>query len=172
MNCMLCQNCGKNQANAHIKKIINGNAKELHLCSECAAALGYGNLVGEFGLNLGDLIGSMFEVNSPRAKALPTEQKCSSCGASFEDFVQTGKAGCSNCYITFYDRLLPSLQRIHGRTGHSGKVPSSAGKDLKIKKELENLKADLNASIEAQEFERAATLRDRIREIERTVQES
>ena len=39
-------------------------------------------------------------------------------------------------------------------------------------KELENLKADLNASIEAQEFERAATLRDRIREIDRTVQES
>ena len=169
---MLCQNCGKNQANAHIKKIVNGTANELHLCSECASNLGYGNLVGGFGLDLGDLIGSMFEVNSPRAKAMPTEQRCKSCSASFEDFVQTGKAGCADCYETFYDRLLPSLQRIHGRTVHSGKVPSSAGKDLKMKKELETLKAELTASIEAQEFEKAATLRDKIKEIERTVQES
>mgnify|MGYP003506214751 CR=1 FL=1 len=39
---MLCQNCNKNEANMHMKRIINGRAAEVHLCSDCARSLGYG----------------------------------------------------------------------------------------------------------------------------------
>lgn len=38
---MLCQNCGKYEATTHIKRIVNGEATEAHLCSDCARALGY-----------------------------------------------------------------------------------------------------------------------------------
>ncbi len=34
---MICQICGKNLANVHFKSVINGVAKELYLCSSCAA---------------------------------------------------------------------------------------------------------------------------------------
>ncbi len=34
---MICQICGKNTANVHLKSIVNGRIKELYICSECAA---------------------------------------------------------------------------------------------------------------------------------------
>ena len=61
---MLCQNCGKNEATTHLKRIINGEKAETHLCSQCASALGYGSIFSGFGLNLGDLLVD-FSVNFP-----------------------------------------------------------------------------------------------------------
>ncbi len=40
---MLCQSCGKRQANTHVKTIINGELTEHSLCSEYAHKMGYGN---------------------------------------------------------------------------------------------------------------------------------
>ena len=34
---MICQICGKNTANVHLKTIINGRIKEIFICSECAS---------------------------------------------------------------------------------------------------------------------------------------
>ncbi len=34
---MICQICGKNLANVHFKSVINGVAKEVYMCSSCAA---------------------------------------------------------------------------------------------------------------------------------------
>ena len=40
---MLCQNCGKNEANIRYTQIVNGVKKEMALCSECAEKLGVEN---------------------------------------------------------------------------------------------------------------------------------
>ena len=48
---MLCQNCGKYEATTHVKRIINGESAEAHLCSDCAKALGYNDVFGGFGNN-------------------------------------------------------------------------------------------------------------------------
>ena len=37
---MLCEKCGKNNANVHITRNINGKVTELHLCEECAKTSG------------------------------------------------------------------------------------------------------------------------------------
>ena len=34
---MICQICGKNNANVHLRTIVNGRIKEIYICSECAA---------------------------------------------------------------------------------------------------------------------------------------
>ena len=39
---MKCQNCGKNEVNFHYSSNVNGCVTETHLCSECAAKTGYG----------------------------------------------------------------------------------------------------------------------------------
>jgi protein arginine kinase activator len=62
---------------------------------------------------------------------------------------------------------LPSIQRIHGKTAHTGKVPSGAGEGLKKERELERLRSELAKCIEAQQYEKCAELRDRIRELEK-----
>ena len=54
---MLCQNCGKREATTHIKRVVNGETSESHLCAECAASLGYADVFSGFGLSFGDLLG-------------------------------------------------------------------------------------------------------------------
>ena len=45
---MKCQKCGANNANTHVKTVINGEIKEYDLCSECAKKMGYTNIFGNF----------------------------------------------------------------------------------------------------------------------------
>ena len=162
---MLCQNCERNEATTHIKRVVNGETAETHLCADCAAHLGYGDFFSGFGLNLGEIFGSF-------AGALPAagESKvirCPKCGCSFEDIAREGKLGCAECYTTFYDKLLPSLQRIHGRIQHNGKVSETAGEENKKVSRLEQLREELNMAVAEQNFELAAKLRDEIRAIEK-----
>lgn len=82
------------------------------------------------------------------------------------DIAKTGKVGCAQCYETFFDDLLPSIRRIHGNTRHTGKLAGSAGKELRVVNELEQARQELHDAIEKQEFEKAAKLRDRIKELE------
>lgn len=160
---MLCQNCGKYEATTHVKRIVNGESAEAHLCSDCAHALGYNDVFSGFGNSFTDLLGSFF--GEPSASALSSRTvRCEKCGNTFNDIVNNGKLGCADCYNTFYDKLLPSLQRIHGKTHHEGKRPSLKAEMNVSKKDntLEILENDLQNAIKNQEFEKAAELRDKI----------
>ena len=168
---MLCQNCGKNEATTHVKRIVNGDTTETHLCAQCAQHLGYGDIFSGFGLNLDDFFGG-FLGDTVQKLASPAEQKCPKCGSTFGDIVKSGRLGCSDCYRTFYDRLLPSIQRIHGRIKHNGKQIAAPVEDAEEPKEekeenkLETLKAQLTEAVEKQEFEQAAVIRDEIKKLE------
>ncbi|MBR2176056.1 MAG: UvrB/UvrC motif-containing protein [Clostridia bacterium] len=164
---MLCQSCEKKKATTHIKTILNGELKEFNLCSDCAVKLGYGSFFGNIGLDLDKLFGSFMESFGEEGSS----KRCNFCGSSFEDIAKSGKVGCSHCYETFYDELLPSIQRIHGRTTHAGKLARSAGTEVRIKNELTQLKYEIEQAIKTQEFEKAAELRDRIRELEKSMRE-
>ncbi len=174
---MLCQHCKTKQANTHFKQIINGEMTEMDLCSECAAKLGVNNAFGSF-LDIGSVMSGF--LGMPNISALAREEKCPVCGSTFSQITKSGRVGCAACYETFYDRLLPSIKRIHGNTVHTGKKlrtarlqsgsteaeekPQNESKTEK-KTELEQLTEKLSEAIKAQEFEQAAQLRDRINEI-------
>ena len=165
---MLCQNCGKSEANTHIKQIINGEMAESHLCSECAAHLGYNDMFSGFGLNLGELFGGFLGDMIPTL-APGNVARCEKCGSSFDDIVRNGKVGCAECYRTFYDKLLPSIQRLHGKIKHSGKTSKGVdtGEKIETKEEkIEKLKIAMNVAVAAQEFENAAKIRDEIKALE------
>lgn len=162
---MLCQNCKKNEATTHIKRIVNGETAEMHLCPQCAEALGYNSVFPNFGLNLGDLFGGFFG-ETPVSRLSSKVLRCEKCGCSFDDIAKSGMVGCADCYKTFYDKLEPSLRRIHGQTEHRGKFPQGASEEVKNAHRLAELKAELNKAIDEQNFERAAQLRDEIRETE------
>ena len=65
---MLCQNCGRNEATTHIKRVINGATSENHLCAECAGSLGYGDMFSGLGFSFGELLGGFLG----EAPALPS----------------------------------------------------------------------------------------------------
>ncbi len=165
---MLCQSCEKRQAATHIKTILNGELREYDLCPECASKLGYGSFLGDYGFDLDKLFGSFFEGFAGDRSS----RRCKLCGSSFEDIAKSGKVGCAQCYEEFFEELLPSIQRIHGKTGHTGKFAKSAGTEIKLKNEISKLHFELEKAIKTQEFERAAELRDKIRDLEKQMAES
>lgn len=157
---MLCQNCGKREATTHIKRIVNGTATELHLCADCARSLGYQSAFSDFGFGFSDMLSSLFEPAGVSALS-NNVLRCEKCGCSFHDIVKSGKLGCADCYEKFYDKLLPSIERIHGRTRHVGKIANGSPIQEKHTK-VEELKKQLQEAVDLQDYETAAKLRDEI----------
>lgn len=175
---MLCQKCQKNPATTHIKRTVNGNTTEMHLCAGCAHEQGIGlsKMIGDFhGLGsfyspFENLFGSLF--NEPALTTANTKT-CPGCGDTFDQIIEKGKVGCPQCYSTFYDNLLPSIERIHGKTHHVGKHPQIIAENQPIESipqkeenELDSLKKELAKCIENQEYERCAEIRDQIKILE------
>lgn len=166
---MICQSCGKRTATTHIKTVVNGKLTEVHLCEECAREKGYGNWFSHWDLDLGSMLSGL--LGSAKSGEV---RRCEKCGASFEEIARTGKVGCAECYRTFRAQLLPVIQRIHGAARHKGKVPGGsalrlseqANKIVPAASPLEEKRRQLAKAIEAQEFEKAAVLRDEIKELE------
>ena len=158
---MLCQNCGKNEATTHIKRVVNGETAETHLCVSCAEHLGYGDMFSGFGFNLDGFFGGLLGETMPLLGA-EREEKCPKCGYTFSDIAKSGKLGCADCYRKFYDKLLPSLQRIHGKGTHMGKKPNG---NIDSQNKLNVLKEQLEEAIREQNFESAVKIRDEINSI-------
>lgn len=168
---MICQSCGKKTATTHIKTISNGQLTEFHLCSDCAKEKGYGNLFDTWDLGFGTMLGGLIGKSHGEESVL----RCKKCGASFSEIAKTGHLGCEECYKTFRRQLLPLIQRIHGTVRHKGKSPGSSALRIADSNQqmvavqtsaLEEKKRLLQKAIEAQEFEKAAVLRDEIKEME------
>ena len=189
---MLCENCGKREANVRYTQIINGNKKEMHLCEECSEKLGIGNMEFKMPINFSSFLGDFFddfEANSflPEFNPIKTLQ-CDSCGMTFEKFMNTGKFGCSNCYDIFESKIDPILKSIHGANRHVGRLgqiePTSklenkitnkneniqkateeANKNNKEQNEIDKLKVELQKAIKEERYEDAAKLRDTIKKL-------
>lgn len=161
---MLCEKCKKNTATTHIKTVVNGVVTEKNLCGYCAAMSGYSNFVNNgFSSMLNLLFGDELATGSIK------EVRCKCCGTRFSDIAESGKMGCSECYSAFRDKLTPYLQRVHGTTEHIGKRPNDNGSGLVAVSEIsetDKLRAELLKAVKKEEFEKAAKLRDRIRELE------
>ena len=166
---MLCQNCKKKDATTHIKRVINGEATESHLCQSCAQSLGVGSFFDDFSLNLPDIFSGFFG-DSSFALGESRLDRCEKCGCCFDDIIKSGSVGCSDCYEKFYQKLLPSIQRIHGKAKHSGKVPVKATEKQTVKEKtteekIADLQKEMDKAVSEQNFERAAMLRDEIKKM-------
>jgi len=166
---MLCQQCQKNPANVKITQVINGHKTEVYLCEECAKEAGQLNFSFPFDIN--DLLTSMVGISESPSLPKQAVLQCSVCGMTFDQFNQGGKFGCATCYDAFRERLIPIFKRLHGGTRHTGKIPDRTGKKIKEDKEVDKLKALLNQSIQSEDYEKAAELRDKIRALEKKCKE-
>ncbi len=177
---MLCEKCKKNQATVHVKQTINGETKEMYLCSHCADEEGvtknmsFNNMFGSSFFNdsiFNDMFTDLFNVTADNAflgtSAHSSSNKCPVCGRTYDSFRQSGKFGCGDCVDTFSPYMDSVLKSIHGSSEHKGKIPHKSGGKMAAKRETEILKRKLAAAIENEEFEEAAKLRDKIKELEK-----
>ncbi len=174
---MMCQNCNKRHATVHWTKIINNKKTEVHLCEVCAKESEQIDFNFENSFPLQNFLsglmnfgGSMEQEGAKEMKLSGHKQlQCDNCGLTYQQFGKMGRFGCSKCYDNFGD-LKPMLKRIHGSTGHTGKVPKRAGGTLRLKKQISEMKEELQKCIHREEFERAAELRDEIKKLEQELE--
>jgi protein arginine kinase activator len=162
---MLCQECQQRQASVHLTKIINNYKTEVHLCEECARKRD--DIIQFTPFSVNDLLAGFMEVGMAQPYEKTGRITCPSCGMNYQQFKKSGLLGCQECYKAFNSKLLPVLHRIQGRTEHSGKVPRRSGMGILMRKEIHRLKSELKKAVETEAFERAAEIRDRIKELER-----
>lgn len=155
---MLCDNCKKREASVRYEENINGDKKEINLCTVCSKELGI--LSHNF---MDNMLFSFFDEPLSIGYEKVKEEKCPKCGYTFSDYANTGFLGCDECYSTFTSKLEPVLHKLHGKSHHVKlKDNISTGKP---KNKLEELQEQLKESIEKEEYEKAAVLRDKIKKI-------
>ena len=157
----LCDICQENPATVHYTEIVNNKLKKLNLCEQCAREKGLG-ITAHFGV--AEILKGLTEAQ--QEETTEPEQTCDFCGLSFSRFRKVGRLGCSHCYETFYEQLEPILSDIHKKTEHVGKSPSAAAIIDTTTKQLSDLNRELRRAVEDEEYERAAELRDEIRQLE------
>ena len=174
---MNCDECKQRPASVHLTKIFNNQKTELHLCEECAKQ--HDEIPFSFGFNvdptfsiqkfLAGLLGGVVSSADPDAAGEETaaaSPQCSNCSLTYAQFGQIGRLGCSHCYQSFAEQLEPLLRRVQGNSRHTGKVPVRAGGQLGYKREIEQLRQELQKAINTEAYERAAVLRDQMHALE------
>jgi protein arginine kinase activator len=161
-----CDQCGAANAVVHLTQIVNNEMKTSHLCEKCAALKGVEGVEEPTNLPLTGFLAQLADGPGPEGPSEP-QGPCSFCGLTFENFRKAGRLGCPHCYTTFESYLRGLLRRVHGSTQHVGKVylpPDPAASDLE--KQVEVLRHKLQRAVDAEDFERAAGIRDKIRAME------
>jgi protein arginine kinase activator len=161
---MLCDECGENTACVHMIKVLDGVKTEKHLCESCASSAGEACFSADIHFSVNDLVKAIFSQELDGSKA--PELCCPNCGMDFADFSRSGRIGCSICYDVFHDQMDTVLRRVHGTSCHTGKVPLKAGKAVKLRLKVKGLRQDLERSVQREDYENAAQIRDSIRALE------
>ena len=165
---MQCQICNKDDATIHLTEIIDGERTEMHICEQCAVEQ---DIAVKSHIPINELLSNLLAVQpSDDELAGPSERElvCPNCGFTLAQFRKEGVLGCPHDYEVFEKALLPLIEKAHdGRTAHCGKVPLKTPRDTKKQIELLNLRQQLEAAVQSEDYELAAELRDRIKQSEK-----
>lgn len=183
MNCDCCQ---KNEAKVQVCDIEqNAVAHQFAVCNDCMTLLKRlvfdpatpliptGDAIKQVQGMLASKDKSMAPLEAPGKAALAAEKypetslpACPTCGMTLPEFKQRGRFGCANDYEVFAAHIDPLLERIHDASPpqHRGRIPQG-GSDSGVTdkaRELAALQSQLEEAVLAEDYERAATLRDRM----------
>jgi protein arginine kinase activator len=170
---MQCERCNKKKVTVYYRENRNGRIRALRLCGDCAERMEQAGELEDLSTPLAGLHARLFNEGLLASLPLPPEgwsrssgRKCPSCGGVFSELAVGGTLGCPDCYESFSEELTEPLRILHGRVCHSGR--SSAGHKARLEREsrLEELRSRLKEAVTAEEYERAAALRDEIRGLE------
>ena len=157
---MKCQRCPK-PATRHITEVLGDDKfEELHLCEECAKKYLYEPEPKK------TVVGKSNPVIESESNIDPGAKQCAVCGIKFVEFRNTGRLGCPHDYDEFREELLPLLESIHGDMKHLGKMPRRKPHTRSTGLELIQLRKQLQSAVSEEDYEEAARLRDRIKQLE------
>jgi protein arginine kinase activator len=167
---MVCNQCQEREAVMELTQVANGQVTRIHLCEQCAAERGLENAASLGKSPLASYIAAMGQGLNSATPAGTSDLAflCNSCGATLQDFRESGRLGCPDCYRTLGEPLRELLRRLHGATRHTGEryaVPGANPAAPATRSSLE-LREQLKRAIESEDFELAAQLRDQLKVVE------
>lgn len=167
---MTCDKCNK-PAVVHEVTIKSGKKAEVHLCTEHAAEAGF--VVAQPAGTINQLLKQFVVSQGAGAASTAPKKTCPECGMLYAQFRKTGTLGCAQCYQAFEDELSPLIERAqNGGTHHIGKRPARVargGVDRQL--EVRRLVRELDRAVAAEQYERAAEIRDRLNMLEPQVED-
>lgn len=136
---MKCDRCGWNDATRYYRSVVNGRASEAHLCADCARAMGY-EADGD------ELFGELFSL-LPRMLG--------------------GKWQTDSPVLTNPARRRVCVQES-GREAMQTEPLLSSDEEQALRRERARnaLELQLREALEAEDYERAATLRDALKDLD------
>ncbi len=171
---MNCENCKKVRATVFYS---DDSGRQHSLCDACAETLGKlsryepsrdekGHFSAFFpestliSLKKSEHIGiSCFTEKNGEARVV-----CPRCSTSLETAVASGRVGCPECYTVFSRLIFPSS--CSAETAVGARMPSSRRERFNLIRSVAELKTQLRLAVESENYELAATLRDKIRKLE------
>jgi protein arginine kinase activator len=144
---------------------VNGHKKELHLCQACAEQQ---QLIKEKELNLPAILQTLIGQHIGQLTDELARLTCPACGIKYMEFRAAGRLGCPHDYDVFRVGLTPLLELIHRASRHVGKSPRRRPASASAQAEMVELHRQLRQAVEAEAYEEAARLRDRLRQKEAT----
>lgn len=161
-----CQICGQKRATMFLTQIVNGQVTELALCEDCAREKGLFDpqsltfaekfFPKEFKKQIDKLVRELAEHEEERHEAPQSADMlltCPACGFPLETYRKTGRLGCPDCYTVFAREL----------DTEPGNAEDAEEQDAA--ENTEALQQQLADAVAREDYETAAALRDRIKEL-------
>ena len=155
---MICPRCKKREASVIVTQMINGQKKEYCICPHCAAELG---LIHGVMMNMSDFISDFVG----KGVSAGEDITCPVCGTTLTEFTKNSMLGCGSCYEAMAPQLDAVMKKMHGNTTHSGKCPKSHRSAATLKHKITQMKDEIAAAVQNEDYERAAFLRDEIKRL-------
>ncbi len=156
--------CCEKPATVHLTQIVENKVHKVDLCEDCAQAKGVTNPEG---FSMADSLPT-FDDGLPG----DGELVCENCGLTQKEFKKNGRLGCPSCYDVFMQVLDPMLDGMHAGNRHVGRIPDGFEPAVPVDatpesepEDVATLEQELIEAIEAEEYERAAEIRDRIHQL-------
>jgi protein arginine kinase activator len=159
---MRCDHCHEREAVVHLTQITGDQSVQVHLCEKCSAEKGIEPATALVKSPVGGLLAQLTfpALGDP---AIP-QARCPRCGAGIEDLRAAGRLGCGECWEVFQGPLTDLVRRLHGATRHTGSRPAGPpSARAGTAPDLSRLREQLRDAVAAEDFERAARLRDELR---------
>ena len=160
---MKCECCNEVEATIHLTQVIDGEVKKLNLCQACAQKNGIDLnspiSITDVLLGLGNQQGG----NETSGEDTVFDLSCSRCQMTRAEFKKRARLGCPECYNSFMGELSAITQAMHHSRQHVGKIPARQGNEARITAQIAALQKDIETAIAKEEYEMAASLRDKIK---------
>ncbi|HEY5621960.1 MAG TPA: UvrB/UvrC motif-containing protein [Pontiella sp.] len=162
---MKCECCHKAEATIHLTQVIDGEVKKLNMCQACAEENGIdlNSPISITDVLLG--LGNAQGLTPPKTDLSEFDLSCSRCQMTRAEFKKRARLGCSECYNAFMGELNALTQAMHHSRQHVGKIPARQGNEARVTAQIAALKKDIETAIAKEEYEVAAALRDKIRNL-------